>query len=133
MTVDVDPDNAGTGYHETLDDLRRELMGEHWNFQKMARRASDGLDDAEGKRLETPPPYATEAYVGCVLASGYAYALAGVLEHVRREHGAEAARRAGVYVDCTLTNGDDADTNKDVDPMPRPNGTPWHAEDTHVE
>lgn len=128
MTTDVDPDNAGTGYHETLDALRRELMGEHWNLHEMGRRASRALDDADGKRLETPPPLATEAYVGCVLASGYAYALAGVLEHVRREHGPEAARRAGVYVDLTLTNGDDEDMNKDVDPKPRTNGSPWERE-----
>lgn len=119
MTTDVDPDNAGTGYHESLDHLRRELMGEHWNFQDLGRKASKAMDDENGKRLENPPEWASAAYLGCILASGYAYALAGVLEHVRREHGEEAARVAGVYVDCTLANGDDADYNKDVDPKPR--------------
>lgn len=124
MTIDVDPDNAGTGYHESLDALRRELMGEHWNLQRMGRRASKALDDEDGKRLETPPPHAAEAYVGCVLASGYAYALAGVLKHIENAHGPEAARVAGVYVDLTLTNGDDEDMNADVDPKPR-TGNGW--------
>jgi hypothetical protein len=121
-------DTQGTGYHESVRELRAELMGEHRNFQRLTNEAMDVMSrlcvdhthEASREKFEHLPPHLREAMIGCTMASSYAYTLAGVLRYVELRHGGPAAREVAGWVDETLTNGDESDLNADLDSLRTP-------------
>jgi hypothetical protein len=103
-----------TAYHETVDDLRRELASECETFRRrkdLHRGAAfpprAGAEPADAER---------DAYLGCLMAGTYAYTLAAVLRVAGEEFGQETAARLASVADDILTNGDDHDRNADVRP-----------------
>lgn len=108
---DYHPPQA-TPYHETVDDLRRELASEAETFRKRAE-----LHCVVFQRGE-PEPTAPErdAYIGSLMAGNYAYTLAAVLKVAGEDFGPEVCERLACVADDILTNGDDHDRNADVMP-----------------
>jgi len=103
-----------TAYHETVDDLRRELAGEALTFRKQMKPHQAVVFAAQEKH-EDVPPAEREAYIGCLMAANYAYTLAAILR-VAGDFGQEVCERLACVADDILTNGDDRERNADVMP-----------------
>jgi hypothetical protein len=103
-----------TAYHETVDDLRRELAGEAMTFRKQMKPHQAAVFAAREKH-EDVPAAERAAYIGCLMAANYAYTLAAVLA-VAGDFGQEVRERLACVADDILTNGDDHERNADVMP-----------------
>ncbi len=86
-------------YHETITDLRRDLVAASLEFDRLA---------TENRAAEGP------AYLASLIASSGQYVIAALLGHLEREW-PDGARDAAAIVDCLLTNGDFDDLNGDVE------------------
>jgi hypothetical protein len=123
----ADPAGAGwvTNYHQTLADLRGELMEASLMFHEMGelhRKVARGwLDERRclppGTEPEAPRPVAAmDADVATLMASSYAYTLAAIIRFAGEHFGPEVANGIAFEIDEILTNGDFDGLNADVMP-----------------
>lgn len=99
------PDTARrTPYHDSVDDLRRELVGE---ASRLRERADRHRDHSASEAVR-------DAWSASVLGAGYAYTLAAVLGQAGVEFGPDVQHRLACLAEEILTNGDPAACNADV-------------------
>lgn len=126
LTAVGKPPYEGTGYHDSIASLRRELAGDAGWFRKMGEPHKKivntwllrphGAVPAGTPESGKPAQVVIDADVACLMASTYAYTLAAVLGAVHKKFGTEAAREIAWVADDILMNGDDSDRNADVMP-----------------
>lgn len=104
-------DPKPTLYHDSVDDLRRELMTSHVHYAKE-------VDRYRPKALAGSDPMQVTAYMSSLSAGSYCYTLAAILGHAADKFGQEVADELGRLADDILTNGDDDNINADVRPAP---------------
>jgi len=109
-----------TAYHETVQDLRRELIEAHLDYQKhMApHRAAvfAAMDAVRGTDRKAEVPAAEmNAYTGLMMAAAYSYTLAAVLERAEKLD-PEVARKLAAWADSILENGGEEEICADVWP-----------------
>lgn len=107
MTDQNKINERATNYHETVDDLRRELIRPYVAYQRIY------------EENQNVPGLLRQAALS---ASTYAYIVAGILKFAADEFGEETSRALAHQVDELLQNGDDLDLNADVMPEPRRTG-----------
>ena len=113
-----EPPVAGTGYHHSVDDFRRDLMADATAWHAMLSEYRKLMYD-RGTPREEIPESAHDAHHASLMAWQYAYALAAVLKVAEIDFGPETARRLACVADDIGQNGDEDDLNADVAP-----GTP---------
>jgi hypothetical protein len=85
-----------TAYHETIADLRRELMESSAEYRQLVdRHRYEAHNELTGA--------ARDAYVASLMASGYAYTLAALLERIGQTDPGNS-RRLVAFADEILTN-----------------------------
>lgn len=109
-----------TPYHQTIADLRRELIEAHLDYEKhmVPHRAAvfAATDAVRGTdRLPEIPVAEMNAYTGLMMSAGYSYALAAVLERAEKLD-PEVARKLASLADCILQNGGEEEICADVWP-----------------
>jgi hypothetical protein len=104
-----------TAYHQTVDDLRRELAGESAKFHDRADSHRAAVFAAREENREAPAAE-RDAYIAGLMAGSYAYVLAAVLRVAGEQFGQKLAGRLACVADDILVNGDDHDRNADVMP-----------------
>jgi hypothetical protein len=108
-----------TAYHQTIADLRRELIEAHLDYQEhMAphRAVVFAAMDARRAGEEREIPAAEmNAYTGLMMSAGYSYALAAVLERAEKLD-PEVARKLAALADGILQNGGEEEICADVWP-----------------
>ncbi|MET8985919.1 hypothetical protein ABZW49_10760 [Nonomuraea wenchangensis] len=97
-------DNTATNYHESVDDLRRDLMKGVALWEEVADEYKDPADKVQARLLSA-----------ALMASGYGYTLAAILGYARK-YGEHVAHDLAFEADEILTNGDFEDMNADVKP-----------------
>jgi len=114
-----DPEWA-TAYHQTIKDLRRELIEAHLDYEKhMAphRAVVFAAMDARRAGQEAEIPQAeVNAYTGLMMSAAYSYTLAAILERAEQLDG-EVARRLAALADMILQNGGEEEICADVWPV----------------
>jgi hypothetical protein len=120
-TAEAPATRWATPYHQTVDDLRRELVGEAATFREQMKphqKVVYGLRDAKraGETVREPAAEERDAYIGCLMAGTFAYTLAAVLGAAGEAFGQGVCERLACVADEILTNGDDRDRNADVLP-----------------
>jgi hypothetical protein len=110
----------GTAYHETVTDFRRELIESHLEWTKMMAPYRDAVFTAQAARKQDPeaadvPDSVRDAYVSSLMAAGYSYTLAAVLERAMKLD-PEIGETLACIADSVLTNGGDEDICADVWP-----------------
>lgn len=109
-----------TAYHPTIADLRRDLIEAHLDYEKHMtphRAAVTAAMDAvrgTGRKAEIPPAE-MNAYTGLMMAAGYSYVLAAVLERAEKLD-PEVARKLAALADSVLENGGEPEICADVWP-----------------
>ena len=97
-------EQRATAYHDTITDLRRELLEDVAVQRRIREKHRANRDDA---------------YLAALLAANYAYTLAAVLHFAERELSQEAARRLAFVADEVLTNGECGSMDLNGDLMDR--------------
>ena len=95
---------TATNYHESVDDLRRDLMKGVAFWEKVTDEYKDPADKVQARLLSA-----------ALMAGGYGYTLAAVLGYARK-YGEHVAHDLASEADEILTNGDFEDMNADVKP-----------------
>lgn len=114
----VDPEGPATNYHDTVDDLRRDLVKASALWEATSTAYTDQVMRARQEGATLPEPV-TDAHMASTMAMSYSYALAAVLKVASRDIGEDAARALAFEVDELLQNGDFDDINGDVSPDPQ--------------
>lgn len=111
--------DPATCYHETVDDLRRQLVESHLMWEKAMAPHRDAVMAAreQGRDPDSVPDAVRDAYMASMMASAYSYTLAAALKVAQEHLGEEAARTIAWEIDEILTNGDD-DPGRNADVMP---------------
>lgn len=109
-----------TAYHDTIKDLRRDLIESHLGYeQAMAPHRATvfaATDAARGTDAKPRIPAAElNAYTGLMMSATYSYALAAVLERAENLD-PEVAQKLAALADCILENGGEAEICADVWP-----------------
>ncbi|MER7361847.1 hypothetical protein [Nonomuraea wenchangensis] len=98
--------DTATNYHESVDDLRRDLMKGVALWNKVADEYKEPADKVQARVLSA-----------ALMAGGYGYTLAAILGYARK-YGEHVAHDLAFEADEILTNGDFEDLNKDVAAIP---------------
>lgn len=101
--------DTATGYHESVDHLRRDLMRAYEQYVK-------AVQEHRPQTLADTTPMQATAYMSSLAAQSYSYTLAAVLGYAAREFGPEVAHALACVADDVMENGDDNDLNGDVLP-----------------
>lgn len=117
-----DTTERATAYHQTIDDLRRALVGSSANWEKMSAEYHDQVMRSRTGDGPNVPDVVSDAYMASLMAMSYSYTLAAVLKVAQQELGEKAARRLAFEADEILTNGDFDNLNADVMPASASNG-----------
>jgi hypothetical protein len=109
-----------TAYHDTIKDLRRDLIESHLEYERaMAPHRAlvfGAMNATRGTDAEPEIPAAEmNAYTGLMMAGAYSYALAAVLERAEKLD-PEVAQKLAALADCILENGGEAEICADVWP-----------------
>jgi hypothetical protein len=110
----------GTAYHETVTDFRRELIESHREWTKTMAPYRDAVFAAQSARKQDPnaadvPDSVHVAYLASMMAAGYSYTLAAVIERAMKLD-PEIGEALACVADSVLTNGGDEDICADVWP-----------------
>lgn len=116
---------AGTAYHESVTDFRRELVKSAVMWEKLHAPYWDAthafhvakLAAAAGSEPVRPDQALFDAASAGMMASSYAYTLAAVIAVAQKNFGEEVAAALACVADDLLINGDD-DPGWNADVMP---------------
>lgn len=110
-------DPKPTLYHDSVDDLRRELIESHLHHVALTEKYF-----AATIRPDVPPTREaiTDARNASAAAYNLAYTLAAVLGFAGWRFGPDVAHELACVADNVMTNGDDGDTPHNADVMPVP-------------
>jgi len=109
-----------TAYHDTIKDLRRDLIESHLEYERaMAPHRTVVFDAMNAVRGTDAKPQVSAAemgaYTGLMMSAAYSYALAAVLERAEKMD-PDVAQKLAALADCILENGGETEICADVWP-----------------
>jgi hypothetical protein len=118
-------DDQGTAYHAAVTGFRRVLIRVHVACEEVMRPHQDVVFAARGSRKNPDggpavPRPVNDTYLGLMMAAGYSYALAAVLERAVTLN-PQIGQKLACLADDVLTNGGSEEICADVwpDGVPR--------------
>ncbi len=103
------PDHIVSNHHESIDDLRRDLMSASMMWQARADALFPVIENAD-----TATEVEKIALTSSLMAANYSYVLAAVLGIAQAQSPDAFAKHLAFEIDEMLNNGDDEDYNSDV-------------------